>query len=201
MNRVEYLKEQKNKLKKIDKELHKYDILANAKDREINKLKKQKYKVEKEIKETNNIIKKLDNYNKTIKLEKKKRTLRTIAYSCIVTASTMLLQIATKNTLAGVPLHSSLLCFAMVEGMIYINNTSEIKKLKRTTNTNKLKSKISEFKKHNKFLDEQINLVTNEYNEYHDDIVKLETQIKKINEELNNKEGKIVDFDEYKLTK
>ena len=56
MNRVEYLKEQKNKLKKIDKELHKYDILANAKDREINKLKKQKYKVEKEIKETNNII-------------------------------------------------------------------------------------------------------------------------------------------------
>ena len=175
--------------------------MANAKDREINKLKKQKYKVEKEIKETNNIIKKLDNYNKTIKLEKKKRTLRTIAYSCIVTASTMLLQIATKNTLAGVPLHSSLLCFAMVEGMIYINNTSEIKKLKRTTNTNKLKSKISEFKKHNKFLDEQINLVTNEYNEYHDDIVKLETQIKKINEELNNKEGKIVDFDEYKLTK
>ena len=114
MNRVEYLKEQKNKLKKIDKELHKYDILANAKDREINKLKKQKYKVEKEIKETNNIIKKLDNYNKTIKLEKKKRTLRTIAYSCIVTASTMLLQIATKNTLAGVPLHSSLLCFALV---------------------------------------------------------------------------------------
>ena len=201
MNRVEYLKEQKNKLKKIDKELHKYDILANAKDREINKLKKQKYKVEKEIKETNNIIKKLDNYNKTIKLEKKKRTLRTIAYSCIVTAFTMLLQIATKNTLAGVPLHSSLLCFAMVEGMIYINNTSEIKKLKRTTNTNKLKSKISEFKKHNKSLDEQINLVTNEYNEYHDDIVKLETQIKKINEELNNKEGKIVDFDEYKLTK
>ena len=201
MNRVEYLKEQKNKLKKIDKELHKYDILANAKDREINKLKKQKYKVEKEIKETNNIIKKLDNYNKTIKLEKKKRTLRTIAYSCIVTASTMLLQIATKNTLAGVPLHSSLLCFAMVEGMIYINNTSEIKKLKRTTNINKLKNKISEFKKHNKSLYEQINLVTNEYNEYHDDIVKLETQIKKINEELNNKEGKIVDFDEYKLTK
>ena len=201
MNRVEYLKEQKNKLKKIDKELHKYDILANAKDREINKLKKQKYKVEKEIKETNNIIKKLDNYNKTIKLEKKKRTLRTIAYSCIVTASTMLLQIATKNRLAGVPLHSSLLCFAMVEGMIYINNTSEIKKLKRTTNINKLKNKISEFKKHNKYLDEQINLVTNEYNEYHDDIVKLETQIKKINEELNNKEGKIVDFDEYKLTK
>ena len=201
MNRVEYLKEQKNKLKKIDKELHKYDILANAKDREINKLKKQKYKVEKEIKETNNIIKKLDNYNKTIKLEKKKRTLRTIAYSCIVTASTMLLQIATKNTLAGVPLHSSLLCFAMVEGMIYINNTSEIKKLKRTTNTNKLKSKISEFKKHNKFLDEQINLVTNEYNEYRDDIVKLEKQIKKINEELNKKEGKIVDLDEYKLTK
>ena len=201
MNRVEYLKEQKNKLKKIDKELHKYDILDNAKDREINKLKKQKYKVEKEIKETNNIIKKLDNYNKTIKLEKKKRTLRTIAYSCIVTASTMLLQIATKNTLAGVPLHSSLLCFAMVEGMIYINNTSEIKKLKRTTNINKLKNKISEFKKHNKSLDEQINLVTNEYNEYHDDIVKHETQIKKINEELNNKEGKIVDFDEYKLTK
>ena len=201
MNRVEYLKDQKNKLKKIDKELHKYDILANAKDREINKLKKQKYKVEKEIKETNNIIKKLDNYNKTIKLEKKKRTLRTIAYSCIVTASTMLLQIATKNRLAGVPLHSSLLCFAMVEGMIYINNTSEIKKLKRTTNINKLKNKISEFKKYNKSLDEQINLVTNEYNEYHDDIVKLETQIKKINEELNNKEGKNVDFDEYKLTK
>lgn len=201
MNRVEYLKEQKNKLKKIDKELHKYDILASAKDREINKLKKQKYRVEKEIKETINIIKKLDNYNKTIKLEKKKRTLRTIAYSCIVTASTMLLQIATKNALAGVPLHSSLLCFAMVEGMIYVNNTSEIKKLKRTTNTNKLKSKISEFKKYNKSLDEQINLVTNEYNEYHDDIVKLETQIKKINEELNNKEGKIVDFDEYKLTK
>ena len=201
MNRVEYLKEQKNKLKKIDKELHKYDILANAKDREINKLKKQKYKVEKEIKETNNIIKKLDNYNKTIKLEKKKRTLRTIAYSCIVTASTMLLQIATKNALAGVPLHSSFLCFAMVEGMIYVNNTSEIKKLKRTTNTNKLKSKISEFKKHNKFLDERINLVTNEYNEYRDDIVKLEKQIKKINEELNKKEGKIVDLDEYKLTK
>ena len=201
MNRVEYLKEQKNKLKKIDKELHKYDILANAKDREINKLKKQKYRVEKEIKETINIIKKLDNYNKTIKLEKKKRTLRTIAYSCIVTASTMLLQIATKNALAGVPLHSSLLCFAMVEGMIYVNNTSEIKKLKRTTNTNKLKSKISEFKKHNKFLDEQINLVTNEYNEYRDDIVKLEKQIKKINEELNKKEGKIVDLDEYKLTK
>ena len=201
MNRVEYLKEQKNKLKKIDKELHKYDILDNAKDKEINKLKRQKYKVEKEITETNNIIKKLDNYNKTIKLEKKKRILRTIAYSCIVTASTMLLQIATKNTLAGVPLHSSLLCFAMVEGMIYINNTSEIKKLKRTTNTNKLKSKISEFKKHNKFLDEQINLVTNEYNEYRDDIVKLEKQIKKINEELNKKEGKIVDLDEYKLTK
>ena len=201
MNRVEYLKEQKNKLKKIDKELHKYDILASAKDREINKLKKQKYRVEKEIKESYNIIKKLDNYNKTIKLEKKKRTLRAIAYSCIVTASTMLLQIATKNTLAGVPLHSSLLCFAMVEGMIYINNTSEIKKLKRTTNINKLKNKISEFKKHNKSLDEKINLVTKEYNEYHDDIVKLETQIKKINEELNNKEGKIVDFDEYKLTK
>ena len=201
MNRVEYLKEQKNKLKKIDKELHKYDILANAKDREINKLKKQKYKVEKEITETNNIIKKLDNYNKTIKLEKKKRILRTIAYSFIVTSSTMLLQIATKNALAGVPLHSSLLCFAMVEGMIYVNNTSEIKKLKRTTNTNKLKSKISEFKKHNKFLDEQINLVTNEYNEYRDDIVKLEKQIKKINEELNKKEGKIVAFDQYKLTK
>lgn len=201
MNKVEYLEEQKNKLKKINKELHKYDILANAKDKEINKLKRQKYKVEKEIKETNNIIKKLDNYNKTIKLEKKKRILRTIAYSCIVTSSTMLLQIATKNALAGVPLHSSFLCFAMVEGMIYVNNTSEIKKLKRTTNTNKLKSKISEFKKHNKFLDEQINLVTNEYNEYRDDIVKLEKKIKKINEELNKKEGKIVDLDEYKLTK
>lgn len=201
MNKVEYLEEQKNKLKKINKELHKYDILANAKDKEINKLKRQKYKVEKEITETNNIIKKLDNYNKTIKLEKKKRILRTIAYSCIVTSSTMLLQIATKNRLAGVPLHSSLLCFTMVEGMIYVNNTSEIKKLKRTTNTNKLKSKISEFKKHNKFLDEQINLVTNEYNEYQDDIVKLEKQIKKINEELNKKEGKIVDLDEYKLTK
>lgn len=201
MNKVEYLEEQKNKLKKFNKELHKYDILANAKDKEINKLKRQKYKVEKEIKETNNIIKKLDNYNKTIKLEKKKRTLRAIAYSFIVTASTMLLQIATKNSLAGVPLHSSLLCFAMVEGMIYVNNTSEIKKLKRTTNTNKLKTKISEFKKHNKFLDEQINLVTNEYNEYRDDIVKLEKQIKKINEELNKKEGKIVDLDEYKLTK
>lgn len=201
MNKVEYLEEQKNKLKKINKELHKYDILANAKDKEINKLKRQKYKVEKEITETNNIIKKLDNYNKTIKLEKKKRILRTIAYSCIVTSSTMLLQIATKNALAGVPLHSSLLCFAMVEGMIYVNNTSEIKKLKRTTNTNKLKSKISEFKKHNKFLDEKINLVTNEYNEYRDDIVKLEKQIKKINEELNKKEGKIVDLDEYKLTK
>ena len=113
----------------------------------------------------------------------------------------MLLQIATKNTLAGVPLHSSFLCFAMVEGMIYVNNTIEIKKLKRTTNTNKLKTKISEFKKHNKSLDEQINLITNEYNEYHDDIVKLEKQIKKINEELNKKEGKIVDLDEYKLTK
>lgn len=201
MNKVEYLEEQKNKLKKINKELHKYDILANAKDKEINKLKRQKYKVEKEITETNNIIKKLDNYNKTIKLEKKKRILRTIAYSCIVTSSTMLLQIATKNALAGVPLHSSFLCFAMVEGMIYVNNTSEIKKLKRTTNTNKLKTKINEFKKHNKFLDEQINLVTNEYNEYRDDIVKLEKQIKKINEELNKKEGKIVDLDEYKLTK
>ena len=149
---------------------------------------------------TNNIIKKLDNYNKTIKLEKKKRILRTIAYSFIVTSSTMLLQIATKNTLAGVPLHSSFLCFAMVEGMIYVNNTIEIKKLKRTTNTNKLKTKISEFK-NNKSLDEQINLITNEYNEYHDDIVKLEKQIKKINEELNKKEGKIVDLDEYKLTK
>ena len=201
MNKVEYLEEQKNKLKKINKELHKYDILANAKDKEINKLKRQKYKVEKEITETNNIIKKLDNYNKTIKLEKKKRILRTIAYSFIVTSSTMLLQIATKNALAGVPLHSSLLCFAMVEGMIYVNNTSEIKKLKRTTNTNKLKTKINEFKKHNKSLDEQINLVTNEYNEYRDDIVKLEKQIKKINEELNKKEGKIVDLDEYKLTK
>lgn len=201
MNKVEYLEEQKNKLKKINKELHKYDILVSAKDKEINKLKRQKYKVEKEIKETNNIIIKLDNYNKTIKLEKKKRILRAIAYSFIVTASTMLLQIATKNALAGVPLHSSLLCFAMVEGMIYVNNTSEIKKLKRTTNTNKLKSKISEFKKHNKFLDEQINLVTNEYNEYRDDIVKLEKKIKKINEELNKKEGKIVDLDEYKLTK
>ena len=201
MNKVEYLEEQKNKLKKIYKELHKYDILVSAKDKEINKLKRQKYKVEKEIKETNNIIIKLDNYNKTIKLEKKKRILRAIAYSFIVTASTMLLQIATKNALAGVPLHSSLLCFAMVEGMIYVNNTSEIKKLKRTTNTNKLKSKISEFKKHNKFLDEQINLVTNEYNEYRDDIVKLEKKIKKINEELNKKEGKIVDLDEYKLTK
>lgn len=201
MNKVEYLEEQKNKLKKINKELHKYDILASAKDKEINKLKRQKYKVEKEITETNNIIKKLDNYNKTIKLEKKKRILRTIAYSCIVTSSTMLLQIATKNALAGVPLHSSLLCFAMVEGMIYVNNTSEIKKLKRTTNTNKLKTKINEFKKHNKSLDEQINLVTNEYNEYRDDIVKLEKQIKKINEELNKKEGKIVDLDEYKLTK
>lgn len=201
MNKVEYLEEQKNKLKKINKELHKYDILANAKDKEINKLKRQKYKVEKEITETNNIIKKLDNYNKTIKLEKKKRILRTIAYSFIVTSSTMLLQIATKNALAGVPLHSSFLCFAMVEGMIYVNNTSEIKKLKRTTNTNKLKTKINEFKKHNKFLDEQINLVTNEYNEYRDDIVKLEKQIKKINEELNKKEGKIVDLDEYKLTK
>lgn len=201
MNKVEYLEEQKNKLKKINKELHKYDILASAKDKEINKLKRQKYKVEKEITETNNIIKKLDNYNKTIKLEKKKRILRTIAYSCIVTSSTMLLQIATKNALAGVPLHSSFLCFAMVEGMIYVNNTSEIKKLKRTTNTNKLKTKINEFKKHNKSLDEQINLVTNEYNEYRDDIVKLEKQIKKINEELNKKEGKIVDLDEYKLTK
>lgn len=201
MNKVEYLEEQKNKLKKINKELHKYDILVSAKDKEINKLKRQKYKVEKEIKETNNIIIKLDNYNKTIKLEKKKRILRAIAYSFIVTASTMLLQIATKNALAGVPLHSSLLCFAMVEGMIYVNNTSEIKKLKRTTNINKLKNKISEFKKHNKFLDEQINLVTNEYNEYRDDIVKLEKKIKKINEELNKKEGKIVDLDEYKLTK
>lgn len=201
MNRVEYLKEQKNKLKKIDKELLKYDILANSKDREINKLKREKYKVEKEIKESNSIIKKLENYNKTIKLEKKKRTLRAISYSCIVTASTMLLQIATKNTLAGVPLHSSLLCFAMVEGMIYINNTSEIKKLKRTTNINQVKSKISEFKKHNKSLDEKINLVTKEYNEYHDDIVRLESQIKKINEELENKDRKVIDFEEYKLTK
>lgn len=201
MNRVEYLKEQKNKLKRIDKELLKYDILANSKDREINKLKREKYKVEKEIKESNSIIKKLENYNKTIKLEKKKRTLRAISYSCIVTASTMLLQIATKNTLAGVPLHSSLLCFAMVEGMIYINNTSEIKKLKRTTNINQVKSKISEFKKHNKSLDEKINLVTKEYNEYHDDIVRLESQIKKINEELENKDRKVIDFEEYKLTK
>lgn len=201
MNRVEYLKEQKNKLKKIDKELLKYDILANSKDREINKLKREKYKVEKEIKKSNSIIKKLENYNKTIKLEKKKRTLRAISYSCIVTASTMLLQIATKNTLAGVPLHSSLLCFAMVEGMIYINNTSEIKKLKRTTNINQVKSKISEFKKHNKSLDEKINLVTKEYNEYHDDIVRIESQIKKINEELENKDRKVIDFEEYKLTK
>lgn len=201
MNRVEYLKEQKNKLKRIDKELLKYDILANSKDREINKLKREKYKVEKEIKESNSIIKKLENYNKTIKLEKKKRTLRAISYSCIVTASTMLLQIATKNTLAGVPLHSSFLCFAMVEGMIYINNTSEIKKLKRTTNINQVKSKISEFKKHNKSLDEKINLVTKEYNEYHDDIVRLESHIKKINEELENKDRKVIDFEEYKLTK
>ena len=201
MNRVEYLKEQKNKLKRIDKELLKYDILANSKDREIKKLKREKYKVEKEIKESNSIIKKLENYNKTIKLEKKKRTLRAVAYSCIVTASTMLLQIATKNTLAGVPLHSSLLCFAMVEGMIYINNTSEIKKLKRTTNINQVKSKISEFKKHNKSLDEKINLVTKEYNEYHDDIVRIESQIKKINEELENKDRKVIDFEEYKLTK
>lgn len=201
MNRVEYLKEQKNKLKKIDKELLKYDILANSKDREINKLKREKYKVEKEIKESNSIIKKLENYNKTIKLEKKKRTLRAVSYSCIVTASTMLLQIATKNTLAGVPLHSSLLCFAMVEGMIYINNTSDIKKLKRTTNINQVKSKIGEFKKHNKSLDEKINLVTKEYNEYHDDIVRLESQIKKINEELENKDRKVIDFEEYKLTK
>lgn len=201
MNRVEYLKEQKNKLKKIDKELHKYDILANSKNREINKLKKEKYKVEKEIKESNSIIKKLENYNKTIKLEKKKRTLRAISYSCIVTASTMLLQIVTKNTLAGVPLHSSLLCFAMVESMIYINNTSEIKKLKRTTNINQVKSKISEFKKHNKSLDEKINSVTKEYNEYHDDIIRLESQIKKINEDLENKDRKVIDFEEYKLTK
>ena len=201
MNRVEYLKEQKNKLKRIDKELHKYDILANSKNREINKLKREKFKVEKEIKESNSIIKKLENYNKTIKLEKKKRTLRAISYSCIVTASTMLLQIATKNTLAGVPLHSSFLCFAMVESMIYINNTSEIKKLKRTTNINQVKSKISEFKKHNKSLDEKINLVTKEYNEYHDDIVRLESQIKKINEELENKDRKVIDFEEYKLTK
>lgn len=201
MNRVEYLKEQKNKLKRIDKELLKYDILANSKDREIKKLKREKYKVEKEIKESNSIIKKLENYNKTIKLEKKKRTLRAISYSCIVTASTMLLQIATKNTLAGVPLHSSFLCFAMVEGMIYINNTSEIKKLKRTTNINQVKSKISEFKKHNKSLDEKINLVTKEYNEYHDDIVRLESHIKKINEELENKDRKVIDFEEYKLTK
>lgn len=199
---IEYFKEQKNELIEINKKIEKYEKQSKNLERQLKKYKRREFNIEKQLEKDRASIKQLKNYNKIISLEKKKRILKATAYSLIVTSTTMIAQIISKNLLAGVPLHTTVLCFGMIEGMLYVNNTRDIKKLKKETDINKLKEKIKTFENEYQLNKEKINSITEIKNRYFDKLNDGKKKINNISKALIGEgNNNIIEFDQNKLTK